>query len=121
MVQNRHQIPKETFSTIKKGLKAGTQPAACNSLTLLDTIAVNGGQNIREQLADPTWLEMLLSACYKYPVAAAPICQLLGNWICTYGQEKLGHAAQYAAQALRQKSFYIPVPTALAYHLVCLI
>lgn len=118
MVQNRQQVPKETFSTIKKGLKAGTQSAACNSLTLLDSIAVNGGQAIRAYLADPACIEMLLSACYKYPTAAVPTCQLLGNWICSYGQEKLGHAAQYAAQALRQKNFYIPVPTALAYHLV---
>lgn len=116
-MQNRQQVPKDTFSSVKKGLKS-TQGAACNSLTLLDSIAINCGLNVRDQLADSAWIEMLLSACYKYPTAAAPICQLLSNWICSYNQEKLGHAAQYAAQALRQKNFYIPVPTALAYHLV---
>lgn len=63
-------------------------------------------------------MEMLLSACYKYPATAIPVCQLMSNWICSYSREQLGHAAQYAAQALENKGFYIPVPTALAYHLV---
>ena len=118
LVQSRQQISKDTLSGFKKTLKSPSKSLVCKTLTTLDSIAANGGSTIRTQLADARWIEMLLSVCYKNPTAALPVCQLLSNWLCSYNHEHLGHAANFAAQSLKQKGYVIPPPAPLAYQMV---
>ncbi len=118
VVQSKQTISKDTFAGIKKNLKSPSKSNVCKTLTTLDSIAANCNSAIRLQLADARWIEMLLSICYKNPTAAMPVCQLLSNWVCSYGHEQLGHAAKFAAQALKQKGYGIPPPAPLAYHMV---
>ena len=117
-VNNKQAIPKDALTSIKKGLKVPSKSAVCKTLTALDSIAANCSSAIRIQLAEPKWIDMLLSVCYKNPTAAMPVGQLLSNWSCSYGHEPLGLAAHRAAQALQHNGYEIPPPTPQAYHMV---
>ena len=120
LVQSKQAISKDTLAGIKKNLKSPSKSHVCKTLTTLDSIAANCSTTVRSQLAEMRWIEMLLSVCYKNPTAALPICQLLSNWLCSYSHEQLGHAANFAAQALSQKGYSIPPPVPLAHHMVWL-
>ncbi|DBB01169.1 TPA: hypothetical protein ACH3X1_001055 [Trebouxia sp. C0004] len=117
LVQNKQNLSKDTLAGIKKSLKSPSKSHVCKTLTTLDSIAANCSPNIRLQLADAKWIEMLNSVCYKNPTAALPICQLFSNWVCSYSHEQLGHSANFASQALKQKGYAIPPPAPLAYHM----
>ncbi|DBA69578.1 TPA: hypothetical protein ACH3X2_012657 [Trebouxia sp. C0005] len=120
LVQNKQILSKDTLAGIKKSLKSPSKSHVCKTLTALDSIAANCTPSIRLQLADAKWTEMLISVCYKNPTAALPICQLFSNWVCSYSHEQLGHSANFASQALKQKGYAIPPPAPLAYHMVSL-
>lgn len=117
LVQNKQILSKDTLAGIKKSLKSPSKSHVCKTLTTLDSIAANCTPSIRLQLADAKWIEMLISVCYKNPTAALPICQLFSNWVCSYSHEQLGHSANFASQALKQKGYAIPPPAPLAYHM----
>ncbi|DBA69579.1 TPA: hypothetical protein ACH3X2_012657 [Trebouxia sp. C0005] len=117
LVQNKQILSKDTLAGIKKSLKSPSKSHVCKTLTALDSIAANCTPSIRLQLADAKWTEMLISVCYKNPTAALPICQLFSNWVCSYSHEQLGHSANFASQALKQKGYAIPPPAPLAYHM----
>ncbi|KAL0046858.1 hypothetical protein WJX82_000075 [Trebouxia sp. C0006] len=117
LVQNKQTLSKDTLAGIKKSLKSPSKSHVCKTLTTLDSIAANNNPSIRLQLADAKWIEMLIFVCYKNPTAALPICQLFSNWVCSYSHEPLGHSANFASQALKQKGYAIPPPAPLAYHM----
>lgn len=119
LIQSRQTISKDTLASTKKSLKSPSKSLVCSTLTTLDSIAANCGPAIRSQLAEPRWVEMLLSVCFKNPTAALPTCQMFSNWACSYSHEQLGHASNFAIQSLKQKGAIIPPPVPLAYHMVC--
>ena len=120
LIQSKQTVSKDTLASTKKSLKSPSKSLVCSTLTTLDSIAANCGPAIRTQLAEPRWVEMLISVCLKNPTAALPICQLFSNWACSYSYEQLGHAANFAIQSLKQKGAIIPPPAPLAHHMVCL-
>ena len=120
LVQTKQAISKDTLASSKKSLKSPSKSLVCSTLTTLDSVAANCGPTVRAQLAEPRWVEMLLSVCFKNPTAALPICQLFSNWACSYQREQLGHASNFAIQSLKQKGAIIPPPAPLAHHMVCL-
>ena len=117
-IQGKQTLSKDTLASTKKSLKSPSKSLVCSTLTTLDSIAANCGTSIRSQLAEPRWVEMLLSVCFKNPTAALPICQLFSNWACSYKHEQLGHASSFATQSLKQKGAIIPPPAPLAHHMV---
>ncbi|KAL3141149.1 hypothetical protein ABBQ38_003497 [Trebouxia sp. C0009 RCD-2024] len=116
-IQSKQAIPKDMLASTKRGLKSPSKSSVCTTLTSLDSITANCGPSIRSQLAEPRWIEMLLSVCCKNPTAALPICQLFSNWACSYSHEALGQSANAAIQTLRQRSAIIPPPAPLAHHM----
>lgn len=118
LIQGKQTLSKDTLASTKKSLKSPSKSLVCSTLTTLDSIAANCGTSVRSQLAEPRWVEMLLSVCFKNPTAALPICQLFSNWACSYKHEQLGHASNFAIQSLKQKGAIIPPPAPLAHHMV---
>ena len=81
LCQHAQAVPPETKAALKGALRTTNARIVLLTLTVLDSVALNVGLEVRASLASKGWMRLLAGlAASEAPCTSAAAAQLLANW-----------------------------------------
>ena len=81
LCQHAQAVPPETKAALKGALRTTSARLILMTLTVLDSVALNVGADVRASLASKGWMRLLTGlAAAEAPCVAPAVAQLLANW-----------------------------------------